>query len=80
MLKKESIHRDVNSYDMAKEVACAAQVEELIDTHGLKISGSFGLMLKLLRLPEINLLLNARLVECISMFKDEVEALLDARE
>ena len=80
MKKKESIHRNVNSYDMEKEVACAAQVEAFLKKSGIAMTGSFGLLLKLLRIPEINLVLNAKLIEYISMFHNEVNEFLNTQE
>jgi len=78
--KKEVVLSHLKSYCVEKEIACAGQVEEVVKKSGIEVTGSFGLLLKLLRIPEINLILNAKMVESKSMFRDEVSTFLKARK
>lgn len=74
--KKENVRSHLKGYEMEKEIACAVQVEAVVKKNGISLTESFEVMLKLLRIPEINLLMNAKMVESMSMFRDEISVFL----
>lgn len=78
--KKETVRDHLNGYRIDKEIACVTQVEKVVKKSGIALTESMGLLLKLLQLPEINLILNAKMLESNSMFRKEVSAFLKARK
>lgn len=70
--KADCTKRVLSEFNTDKEVACAEQVAQVVEESGIELTRSLELMLRLLRVPELNFILNAKVTELKFLFGDKL--------